>query len=143
MCDRLEMGMLLWSLVNGKLCFRRSVFVMAKKEKFQFEYLGVCTYAPQCGLPAVGKVWWQKDKSDVVFVCQTHLDELRGALEELREKDVLQSDLDCKKCAENGGKILVEVQGTRTKASCAECGAYIKWLGNADLNRYKTMSGQL
>jgi len=116
---------------------------MAEKEQFQFEYLGVCTYQPQCGLPAVGKVWWQKDKSDVVFICQTHLDELRGALEELREKDVLKSDLDCKKCGEHDGKILVEVQGTRTKASCAKCGAYIKWLGNADLNRYKNMSGQV
>ena len=116
---------------------------MATKEAFQFEYLGVCTYQPKCGLPAVGKVWWKADKSDVVFVCQTHLDELRGALEELREKDVLTSDLGCKKCGENDGKILVEVQGPRTKASCAACGAYIKWLGNADLNRYKMMSGQV
>ena len=69
--------------------------------------------------------------------------ELRGALEELREEDVLESDLACGKCGEEQVKIVIEVSGGRTKACCASCGAYLKWLGKADLNRFRIMLGHV
>ena len=116
---------------------------MADDAKFQFEYLESCQFQAGCDQPAVARVWHKDDRSDTVFVCQRHLDELRGALEELRDEDVLQSDLLCKKCGEDEAKIMIEISGGRTKASCVSCGAYIKWIGKADLNRYRMMSGQI
>ena len=116
---------------------------MSDNSKFQFEYLAACEFQNGCGEPAVAKVWHQEDQSDLVCVCQTHLNELRGALEELRDEDVLESDLACKKCGQEQAKILIEMANGRTKASCASCGAYLKWLGKADLNRYRMMSGHV
>lgn len=114
---------------------------MSDDAKFQFEYIAVCQFDDGCDEPAVAKLWHQDDQSDLVLVCQKHLNELRGALEELREEDVLESDLSCGKCGEEQVKVVIEISGRRTKASCAFCGAYLKWLGKADLNRFRLLSG--
>ena len=116
---------------------------MSDDATFQFEYIAACQFQQGCDEPAVAKVWHQGDRSDLVFVCQRHLNELRGALEELRDEDVLESDLSCKKCGQEQVKILIEIAGGRTKASCDSCGGYLKWLGKADLDRYRMMSGHV
>ena len=120
-----------------------SFSAMADDSKFQFEYLEHCQFQAGCDKPAVARVWHKEDRSDTVSVCQMHLDDLRGALEELRDEDVLQSDLSCSKCGEDQVNILIEIAGGRTKASCASCGAYIKWIGKADLTKYRLMSGHV
>lgn len=45
--------------------------------------------------------------------------------------------LQCPKCNFNGSPNLEEV-GPQTKALCPECGAYIKWIGRAELDALVT-----